>query len=361
MIRPVYVSLTDRPVKTRRGPLRPRARRKGGCSREKRHDRSAAGSLRVRETRSAATRDGGAPVRRATRRSCSMSDQRLPGTTPPPRTRLRHRARLQQAGAARPARARRSAQEATRGGALHALPPRQAPEHDLRGRLDAHPRQLRERLRRARRQRALPAPRRDPPARPRDHRRHGTHPLLPLRRDRDTLQEERDHRGAREARHRAGHQRHGREPPPGAVDERRPDDPRERGAPDGRHVRLRRRRGAPLQLPRHHAHQAGPERAHRQRSRLRDRARDRGGGASGSRRRTAASSCSRTTRWRPSTAPTSSTPTAGGGPARRPSTRTGSRRSSPSRSTASSGAARSPAPGSCTACRRCAARRSPTR
>ena len=80
----------------------------------------------------------------------------------------------------------------------------------------------------------------------------------------------------------------------------------------------------------HDAHQARTARARRQRRRLRDppellkRPR-------ASPPRAAARSCSPTTRWRPSTAPTSSTPTAGGGPARRTSTRTASRPSSPSR------------------------------
>ena len=94
-----------------------------------------------------------------------------------PRPPLPHRPRLHARGARGPAQARREPQGPLEEAPAHPVPPRQAPRDDLRGRLHAHARQLRERLRRARRQRALPAPRRDPPARPREHRRHGAHAL----------------------------------------------------------------------------------------------------------------------------------------------------------------------------------------
>ena len=161
------------------------------------------------------------------------------------------------------------------------------------------------------------------------HRRHRAHTVAVRRRDRDPLQEERDGQRAGRAAtvpviNGMDHDRHPCQTmsdaftileTPGALAASR--------SPTWR-------RRPPLQLAGHDAHQARPERAHRQRRRLRDRPRaDDGGALAAAERRLLPARP--TTRSRPSTAPTSSTPTAGGGPARRRSTRTASRPSSRSR------------------------------
>ena len=221
---------------------------------------------------------------------------------------------------------------------LTPVPPRQAPGDDLRGRLHAHARQLRERLRRARRQRPLPAPRRDPPARPREHRRHGAHAgqynaAIEIRSKKNETVNELAEWSTVPVINGMDHDRHPCQSMSDALTILE-----HAGTLAGVTFAYVGDAAHPCNSLSTTLTKLGLQRARRQRRRLRDGARARRSSPRSSPPRAAARSCSPTTRSRPSPAPTSSTPTAGGGPARRTSTRTASPPSRPSRSTPSCGA-----------------------